>query len=126
MFADSASTPLRVLVLWMHVTHSDRMPPNSLVLARIPDRRAIQWWDPNRVLSKTMLHDYSPDTAMTMADTTGGTPPVIWDFVAMWRRGARWTDRLPPPDFFGHPVFEWIEPFRRRLGELARAGTGAK
>jgi hypothetical protein len=63
---------------------------------------------------------------MMMADTTGGTPPVIWDLVAMWRPGTRWTDRLPVPDFAAHPVIDWIEAFRRRLGELARAGARAK
>ena len=125
-FADSASTPLRVLVLWMHITHSDRQPPNSLVLARVSDPRTIQWWDPHRLLSKVMQRDYPADTLIAMQDTTGTPPPVIWNLVAMWRPGVTWTDHLPLPDFSGHPIDENVGAFRRRLGELSRGATRPK
>ena len=113
-------TNLRVYVLWMHVTASDRQPPNSIVLGQFTDRRVAQYWDPYRLLSKTMLREYPADTAIAMADTTGGGPPVIWDFVAMWRPGTRWNERLPMPDFAGHPIADLMEPYRERLEELLR------
>ena len=116
--ADSATTRVKIYVVWMHVTHGDREAPNSVVLAELPDARAVQFWDPYRLLSKVMIHDYPSDTAMAMADTAGAGPPVIWDFVAMWRPGVRWGDDLPIPDFAGHPIVDVVESFRWKLGEL--------
>lgn len=126
VLTDHAATPMRIIVVWMRVTHSDRAAPNSLVLARVSDRRAIQFWDPNRMVSRAMLTQLPPDTAIAMADTSGNTPPVIWDLIAMWRPGVVWTDRVPVPDFEGHPIVSAVETFRRRLGELARAKPSAK
>lgn len=128
VLADSATSPVRVIVVWMRVVHSDRAltGPNSLVLARIMDRRAIQFWDPDRMLSRRMMAELPRDTAYAMADTTGGSMPIIWDMVALWRPGVTWTDRLPAPDFHGHPISEVMEPFRRRFGELTRMTAPAK
>jgi hypothetical protein len=120
VFQDSASTPVRIYAVWMHVTHGDRQTPNSLVLAEMPDPRTRQYWDPYRLLSKTMLRDYPNDRAMVMADTTGGVPPLFWNLVVMWRPGVTWKDQIPLPDFSGHPMLDHVEEFRRRLGELAR------
>jgi hypothetical protein len=116
---DSAAVKLRVYVIWMHVTSGDRQPPNSIVLAQVPDRRAVQFWDPYRLFSKIMMRDYPPDTAIAMADTAGGSP-LIWNLVAIWKAGAAWGDRVPLPDYEGHPVIDVADTFRRRLGELAR------
>lgn len=118
--ADSATLPLRIFVVWMHVTVGDRHPPNSLVLLRIPDQRAEQWWDPHRLIAKAMLRDYPPDTGLAMADTSGAGPPLIWNFVALWRPGVTWNERVPLPDFSGHPIEEYVERFRRRASELSR------
>jgi hypothetical protein len=128
VLADSATAPVRVIVVWMRVVHSDRAvtAPNSLVLARIMDRRAIQFWDPDRMLSRRMVAELPRDTMYAMADTTGGSMPVIWDIVAMWRPGVTWTDRIPSPDFQGHPIADVMEPFRRRFGELTRMPAPAK
>jgi hypothetical protein len=125
---DSAAARVRVIVVWMRVVHSDRTvtQPNSLVLARIMDRRAIQFWDPDRMLSKRMMAEIPRDSAMAMADTSGGSMPIIWDIVAMWRPGVTWTDRLPAPDFQGHPIAAVMDPFRRRFGELTRMPAPAK
>ncbi len=119
-FAADSAAALRIFVVWMHVTHGDRQEPNSLVLARVSDRRASQYWDPYRLLSKVMLRDYPPDTALAMADTAGAGPPVIWDLVALWGPGVTWKDRVPMPDFAGHPIVEVLEPFRAKLDQLVR------
>ncbi|HTM56860.1 MAG TPA: hypothetical protein VL123_00440 [Candidatus Udaeobacter sp.] len=111
---------MRLFVVWMHVTHGDRVPPNGVALWTIRDPRATQWWDPRRLVSKTMLREYPRDTALAMADTTGGQPPLIWDFIAMWKPGTIWGDRIPMPDFAAHPIDQWIDPFRRRFVELSR------
>lgn len=119
MFADSSATPLKIYAVWMHVTHSDHQIPNSLVLAEMPDPRVRQYWDPYRLLSKVMVHDYPPDRTLALADTTGGAL-LFWNVVAVWRPGVTWGERLPPPDFAGAPILEHVAEFRRRLGELTR------
>ncbi|MGH7741089.1 MAG: hypothetical protein ACRENS_03610 [Candidatus Eiseniibacteriota bacterium] len=120
MFEDSSATPIRIYVVWLHVTHSDRQMPNSLVLAEMPDPRARQYWDPYRLLSKVMVHDFPPESSRAMADTSGGPVPLYWDFVGLWRPGAIWTEQLPLPDFNGRPILDHVADFRRRVGELAR------
>ena len=119
-FEDSSATPMRIYVVWLHVTHSDRQTPNSLILAEMPDRRARQYWDPYRLLSKVMVHDYPAETTLVLADTTGGAVPLFWNFVAVWRPGTKWGDAIPLPDFAGHPLLDQVAEFRRRLGELTR------
>lgn len=120
MFQDSSSTPIKIYAVWMHVTHSDRQLPNSLVLAEMPDPRCRQYWDPYRLLSKVMVHDYPADRTIAMADTSGGPTPLYWNFVGIWRAGAIWTRQLPLPDFGASPIIDHVAEFRRRLGELAR------
>ena len=119
-FQDSATTPIKIYAVWLHVTHGDRQTPNSLVLAEMPDPRVRQYWDPYRLLSKTMVRDFPPDRTFEMADTTGGAVPLFWNLVAIWRPGATWGDKLPLPDFSGHPIIEHVAEFRRSMGELAR------
>jgi hypothetical protein len=120
VFQDSAATPIKIYAVWLHVTHGDRQTPNSLVLAEMPDPRTRQYWDPYRLLSKNMVRDFPPVQTFAMADTTGGAVPLFWNLVAIWRPGATWGDKLPLPDFYGHPIIEHVEEFRRRMGELAR------
>jgi hypothetical protein len=120
VFEDSVTTPIRIYAVWMHVTHGDRQTPNSLVLAEMPDPRTRQYWDPYRLLSKTMLRDYPNDRAIAMGDTTGGVAPLFWNLVLIWRPGVTWKDQLPLPDFSGHPMLDHVAEFRQRLGELAR------
>lgn len=120
VFEDSSASPMRIYAVWMHVTHGDRQMPNSLVLAEMPDARARQYWDPYRLLSKAMVRDFPAESTIAMADTTGGPVPLFWNFVALWRPGTLWKERVPLPDFSGRPISEHVEEFRRRLGELAR------
>ena len=114
---------MSVQVVWMHVTHGDRVPPNSLVLSTLFDRRVMQWWDPYRLVSKTMLRDFAPESAAALADTSGGSQPLIWNLAAMWRPGVMWNDSLPQPDYAGHPLEQVIDQFRVKLGELSRGRT---
>ena len=122
VLAESTATPMHVFVVWMHVTRDDRVPANGLALAKVTDPRAEQWWDPRRLVSKAMMSDYPADTAMAMADTTGGQPPLIWDFVAMWKPRTKWGEKIPMPDFAAHPIELYVAPFRQQLGELSRPG----
>jgi hypothetical protein len=43
---------------------------------------------------------------------------VVWDIVALFPRGVRWETDFPEPFFFGAPVVDMIEEFRRRIQEI--------
>jgi hypothetical protein len=115
MLQDRSAQPLSVLVVWMRVTIPDRTTvPNSLVLERVHDPRAIQFWDPGRLISKTMLADLPPETWPAIADTTD-KPLLVWNMGAVFAPGVRWTDRFPAPFTSGHPLGEAADSLVRAL-----------
>jgi hypothetical protein len=106
-----------VLVVWEHVTPSDRMMPmpTTSVLMRVSDRRARQFWDEERLLSKLMSRDLPRDTLASVAETNSSGGAVAWDCVAVFRPGVRWGARFPIPDWSGRPVADVTEGLRRGL-----------
>jgi hypothetical protein len=115
----SHDTSLRVLVVWEHVTPSDhglRFPGTS-VLARVSDARAVQFWDDDRLLSRTLVHDLPADTLPSVAQMDASIP-VAWDCVALFRPGVRWLDRFPTPDWAGRPVVDVADSLSRHLSAL--------
>lgn len=125
VLSENDSLALRVFVVWMHGIRSDKQIPSTLVLSRIHDRRAIQYWDPTRQLAHTMFRELPRDTAMAIADTVGG-PPLIWDALALYRPGTRWTSRFPTPDYAGRPIADVLDKLRGKLREYARADSIAR
>jgi len=83
-----------VFVVWEPVLPMDFSAPSSSALQRIPDRRASQYWDRGRILSHLMGEH----------DREG----IVWDFLAVYRPGARWDASPPPPGFQGHPVVQAV------------------
>lgn len=105
--------PLRVLVVWEPVLATDVAPPTNRVLARVLDRRAVQFWDEDRLISREILRA-SPSGAASDPDAEDGE--IVWDYVAIHPAGSRWEGGPPPPDFEGGTVVEVIEEVRSRLG----------
>jgi hypothetical protein len=109
--------------MWEHITPSDRkitLPPTS-VLFRIHDARAIQFWDDERAMSRTMEAELPRDTLRSVAevDTTGWGIP--WDCVAIFGAGRRWEEHFPVPDWAGRTVGDAADTMLVRLRELERA-----
>ena len=48
------SDNLTVLVVWEPILPSDWSRPTRLVMARIPDRRVIQFWDKDHLIAKQL------------------------------------------------------------------------
>lgn len=46
---------MRVLVVWEPILATDWRAPSKAVLARIPDRRARQFWDPNHLVAEQLV-----------------------------------------------------------------------
>ena len=104
-----AGKPARVLVVWEPVLPTDWSAPSTAALNRIPDTRAVQFWDKDRLISHSMgEHDRRS---------------VVWDYIAVYPPGAEWTGEPPAPLYSGRPVVKVKQPAR---DALARAfATGA-
>jgi hypothetical protein len=75
----------------------------SLVLGRIADQRARQYWDPDHVLARRMAADArAPQPEHDCCVRSG----VLWDLAAVYPRGALWTETLPPATVFNGPVID--------------------
>jgi hypothetical protein len=108
----------RLFVVWMPVLATDFGPPSTGTMARVPDRRAAQYWDPKHAISQRFIAvaKAHPDWLAGDERTEVSRPGfVVWDFVAIWKPGARWDSELPRPDFHGGPVVHVIDPFRDAL-----------
>jgi hypothetical protein len=116
---DYRDAPVRVLVVWEPILASDIAPPTTGTLARIADRRAMQFWDEHRVASQEIARAIAAgQTRLPLgyrhplrSDTT------IWDFVAVFPAGSRWDGALPVPDFHGDPVVRAVPGVRAWLAQ---------
>jgi hypothetical protein len=115
---------LAVLVVWERVTPSDHAVrfPGTHVLARIPDARAQQFWDEDRMVSKAMVRQLPADTLRSVASTSGDSP-IAWDTAALFPPGTPWTSRFPVPAWSGRPVVEVLDALRRNLQQVERSAA---
>jgi hypothetical protein len=89
---------VRVFVVWEPVLITDWHPPGASAVARVPDARVTQFWDPGRTLSQSIRRGR-----------------VVWDYVAIFPPVVRWSDVFPAPRFSGTPVVRVIDDLRRQL-----------
>ena len=91
---DLSGKDVRVFVVWEPVLATDLTAPSTAALARVPDLRAAQYWDRERVLSH-LMGEHSRAT-------------VVWDYIAVYEPGTIWQDAPPKPVYSDHPVREVI------------------
>ena len=72
---------MRVFVIWEPVLPSDLFAPSTSTLNRISDVRTLQYWDKERLVSKSM------------GETDHNS--IVWDIVAVYEPGKLW-DHAPP------------------------------
>ena len=93
-----AGQHIRVLVVWEAVLATDWRAPSTATLRRVSDRRARQYWDKGRLLSKAM------------GET--GKKSVVWDRVIVYERGVTWSEAAPPKAAVSvGPVADVVEQF---------------
>ena len=100
---------LHAFVIWEPVLSTDWGAPSTGVLARIHDPRAIQFWDREHLLSKSMggpEHLPRGDGVNQIGFKMRG---VIWDFVAIY------PPRSDRPSLTGAPVVAVIDQVRAQL-----------
>ena len=80
---------------------TDWGPPLSMVLARMPDARVRQFWDPDHFFAKRLKTDARvPQPEPDCCEQNG----ILWDLAAVYPKGATWDARLPPATFVNGPV----------------------
>ncbi|HKM89312.1 MAG TPA: hypothetical protein VJX29_01760, partial [Candidatus Acidoferrales bacterium] len=94
-----------MLVVWEPILSSDWRSPGHSVLARIPDGRARQFWDPQHLIALEIAR---------RAKASGKSPPgccldngFLWDEALLFAPGASWTS-APAPAYWDGPVWKAI------------------
>src|SRR5438874_1884061 len=101
---------------------TDWSRPTTGVLARLSDRRAAQYWDPDHLLAKRMsadAHDPQPKP------TCCRRGEVVWDLAAVYRPGATWEDAIPPAAFMNGPIVDVKDDLETELANLISKPAGA-
>lgn len=88
-------------MVWEPVLVTDWAAPSTAVLRRIPDARASQYWDKERLISHSMGE----------LDRRS----LVWDYIAVYPPGAVWEDRPPEALYHGNPVVRVTGPAREAL-----------
>jgi hypothetical protein len=109
--------PVTTFVVWMPVLATDVAPPTSSALARVPDVRASQYWDPEHRLSELFLAAARAHPEKLKPGEE--IPYILWDVVLVFPLGLKWGDETPFPAYYGGPVVsakdEAMEAVRRVL-----------
>ena len=95
------------------------------MLSRIGDGRVTQLWDPDRALSRDIVRAVRDDPRRYGFEEALPEDYIVWDVVAVFGRGARWSTDLPVPTFYDGPVYAVAdglrEALRRELENRSRA-----
>lgn len=97
---------IRVFVIWEPVLPTDWASPSTRTLARLSDNRVSQYWDNERLVSRSLgEHDRSS---------------LVWDYVAVYEPEKMW-DQAPPEPHYSHaPVVEAIDDTKAAIEMLLR------
>jgi hypothetical protein len=95
--------PVRVFTVWQPMLATDLAPPITAVLRRVSDRRAQQYWDPDHLVAKQLAADARPPQPEPDCCERNG---VLWDLAAVYAKGARWDERMPPAILFNGSVVD--------------------
>lgn len=90
MLKQEKSDDLLVLVVWEPILPSDWGRPTRPVLARISDRRVIQFWDRDHLIAKQLSAQL-----LTKEPSCCRHSGILWDLVALYPKGTNWNDSEP-------------------------------
>ena len=103
---------LKVLVVWEPILPTDWSRPITPVLARISDRRAMQFWDKDHLIAKE-LRQHLGETHPSCCSSAG----ILWDIAAVYPQGAKWG---AAPAFIDGPVVDAAPEARTQIADLAK------
>lgn len=99
MLEEVPGRPVRVFVVWEPVLPTDWGAPSTAALKRISDGRTAQYWDKDRLVSKSLgEHDRHS---------------IVWDHIAVYAPGTTWNQQ--PALFAGGPAVKVLESAREAI-----------
>ena len=118
MLLEHPTAKLKVMVVWEPVLGMDIGPPSSAKLARLSDARVEQFWDGERLLSRSFLAmaRAHPERLDSKQREQLAIARTVWDFIALFPPDAHWAEELPFPEFSGAPVVDVIDEVKSRIG----------
>ena len=90
-----------MLVVWEPMLATDWFAPSTIVLGRLSDVRASQYWDKEHVVAHRIAQDARPPQPTPGCCTKSQT---LWDLAAVYPAGARWSEQMPVATFVDGPV----------------------
>jgi len=107
-----------VLVVWEPILFTDWRPPSGSAMARIPDVRARQFWDPQHLVAQDLSRiarqrPALPGPSCCLHDG------LHWDEAILYPPGPRWSE-APAPTVWDGPVAAIIPRLERALSAGGR------
>jgi hypothetical protein len=103
---------VRVFTVWLPIVFTDFARPSTGVMSRMTDPRVQQLWDPDHLLAREItLAAQPPHPQPDCCEIKG----IFWDVAAVYRKGARWDERLPPAVFLNGPVTDVVQGLEAAL-----------
>lgn len=105
-----------MLVVWEPILATDWRSPGLAALARIPDQRAKQFWDPDHLIAQALSQ---------IAKKKHGLPKpnccvnkgFFWDEVILYSNNSKW-QQAPPAVFWDGPVLYEVSGIEMALHKL--------
>jgi hypothetical protein len=94
---------VRAFIVWEPVLPTDWASPSTAALRRISDSRASQFWDKERLISRSMGEE--------------DRRSVVWDYIAVYPKGVLWQQQPPKALYDGGPVVKVTDPARAALAQ---------
>src|ERR1700730_14267182 len=101
LLARQTGRKVQVLVVWEPILATDWRPPSGSTLARIPDQRVRQFWDPQNLVAQQVsrIAKAKPQAEPDCCVHNGNH----WDEVMVYAPSSKWSDG-PRPLFWNGPV----------------------
>ena len=99
----------RIFAVWEPVRFADWGRPTTAALGRLSDSRARQFWDHDHLLASILAKENQPNCCEAK--------DILFDLVAVYPPGTKWSDGLPHADVFNGPIFRIVPRIEAALAE---------
>jgi hypothetical protein len=114
-----AGKKLRVFVVWEPMLPTDWRKPTSGTLARVSDPRAVQFWDPDHLVSRDIVRD-DPPASVLPAPNCCKDSGIYWDMAIIYPANSVWSEKAPTPLFRNGAVVSVASQVEAKLRELGK------
>ena len=91
---------------------TDISQPTTGTLGRLSDRRVRQYYDGDHLIAGRLKADArSPQPVQDCCLRNG----ILWDLMATYEPGDKWTDKIPVAKFFNGPVVDVTDALEKLL-----------